>query len=113
MTEESDLEQVANVAIGLAFGLFPEAGIVDREPQDNNPLSAYETERENDTLDQCVKLLPANQQQVIRGHYYQHLSFTEISELIGVSRSRVSQLHAQALKEIRASHGRLMVGERW
>jgi len=110
---ESDLEQVANVAIGLAFGLFLEAGIVDQEPQDNNPLSVYEVERESDALDECVKLLSVNEQQVIRGHYYQHLSFTEISELMGVSKSRVSQLHAQALKHIRGSHGRLVAGHRW
>ncbi|NWB95804.1 sigma-70 family RNA polymerase sigma factor [Pseudomonas gingeri] len=110
---ESELEQVANVAIGLAFGLFLESGIVDYEPQDNNPLSVYETERDNATLNECVKLLSNNERQIIEGHYFQHLSFTEISELMGVSKSRVSQLHAQALKHIRVSHGSLMGGERW
>ncbi|WP_349735328.1 sigma-70 family RNA polymerase sigma factor [Pseudomonas jessenii] len=110
---ESDLEQVANVAIGLAFGLFLESGIVDQEPKDNNPLSLYEVERESDTLNECVKLLSANERQVIQGHYHQHLSFTEISELMGVSKSRISQLHAQALKNIRASHERIMAGGSW
>ncbi|WP_431495031.1 sigma-70 family RNA polymerase sigma factor [Pseudomonas brassicacearum] len=110
---ESDLEQVANVAIGLAFGLFLESGIVDPEPKDDNPLSLYEVERESDTLEGCVKLLSANEQRVIQGHYHQHLSFTEISELMGISKSRVSQLHAQALKNIRISHARLMAGDSW
>ncbi|MNF91194.1 RNA polymerase sigma factor FliA [compost metagenome] len=110
---ESDLEQVANVAIGLAFGLFLESGIVDQEPKDNNPLSLYEVERESDTLNECVKLLSANERQVIQGHYHQHLSFTEISELMGVSKSRISQLHAQAIKNIRASHERIMAGGSW
>ncbi|MCE0460983.1 sigma-70 family RNA polymerase sigma factor [Pseudomonas uvaldensis] len=110
---EIDLEQVANVAIGLAFGLFLESGIVDQEPKDSNPLTLYEVERESDTLNECVKLLSANERQVIQGHYHQHLSFTEISELMGVSKSRVSQLHAQALKNIRASHERLMAGDSW
>ncbi|UZE26191.1 sigma-70 family RNA polymerase sigma factor [Pseudomonas sp. B21-056] len=110
---ESDLEHVANVAIGLAFGLFLESGIVDQEPNDNNPLSLYEVEREGDTLNECVKLLSVNERQVIEGHYHQHLSFTEVSELMGISKSRVSQLHAQALRNIRASHERLMAGERW
>ncbi|MBX8532895.1 sigma-70 family RNA polymerase sigma factor [Pseudomonas cichorii] len=110
---ESNLEQVASVAIGLAFGLFLESGIVDQEPRDNNPLSLYEVERDSDTLNECVKLLSANERQVIEGHYHQYLSFTEISELLGVSKSRVSQLHAQALKSIRMSHERLMAGDRW
>ncbi len=111
--EEADLEQVANVAIGLAFGLFLESGVVDHEPADNNPLSLYETERDGELLDQCVKLLSANERQVIEGHYYQHLSFVEVSELMGISRSRVSQLHAQALKNIRATHERLMQVQSW
>lgn len=110
---QSDLEHVANVAIGLAFGLFLESGIVDQEPHDNNPLSLYEVEREGDTLNECVKLLSANERQVIEGHYHQHLSFTEVSELMGISKSRVSQLHAQALRNIRASHEKLMAGGRW
>ena len=110
---ESDLEQVANVAIGLAFGLFLESGIVDQEPGNNNPLSLYEAERESDALNECVKLLSANERQVIQGHYHQHLSFTQISELMGISKSRISQLHAQALRNIRLNHERLMAGGNW
>jgi len=110
---EADLEQVANVAIGLAFGLFLESGIVDQAPEDNNPLSIYEEERESDTLNECVKLISANERLVIHGHYHQHLSFTEISELMGISKSRISQLHAQALKNIRKNHERLMAGGCW
>ncbi|MDH1108456.1 sigma-70 family RNA polymerase sigma factor [Pseudomonas otitidis] len=97
----SDLEHVANVAIDLAFGYFLELGVLDQEPVDNNPLSLYEAEREGQDMALLISQLSPGERQVIEGHYFQQLSFTEISELMGVSRSRVSQLHAGALKKIR------------
>ncbi|WP_445262174.1 sigma-70 family RNA polymerase sigma factor [Pseudomonas sp. EA_35y_Pfl2_R111] len=56
------------------------------------------------SLSQLVEKLPANERQVIVGHYYQHLSFVALSELLGVSKSRISQIHAQALKRIRKGY---------
>ncbi|MFL9673842.1 sigma-70 family RNA polymerase sigma factor [Pseudomonas marginalis] len=109
----SDLEHVANVAIGLAFGLFLESGIIDHEPEASNPLNVYEVEQNHDHLNECVKQLPPNEQRLIVAHYYQHLSFTEISELMGLSKGRISQLHAQALKRVRQSHEHFMGGVRW
>ncbi|WP_143518142.1 sigma factor-like helix-turn-helix DNA-binding protein [Pseudomonas sp. PIC25] len=35
------------------------------------------------------------------GHYYQQLSFVQISELMRVSKARVSQLHGQGLRRLR------------
>jgi RNA polymerase sigma factor for flagellar operon FliA len=89
------------VAIDLAFGYFLELGVLDQEPIDNNPLSLYEAEREGQDMALLISQLSPGERQVIEGHYFQQLSFTEISELMGVSRSRVSQLHAGALKKLR------------
>ncbi|MFZ6044719.1 sigma-70 family RNA polymerase sigma factor [Pseudomonas sp. CR3202] len=100
----SDLERIANVAIDLAFGYFLEMGVIEQEPVDNNPLSLYEAERGSLDLAELVKHLPANERQVIEGHYFQHLSFSQVSELMGVSKSRVSQLHGSALKRLRGAH---------
>ena len=46
-------------------------------------------------------------------HYYQNLGFTEIAGLLGVGRSRVSQIHRQALallRQARASAGSVDLG---
>lgn len=101
---DADLELVVNAAVDLAFGYFLELGVLDQEPADNDPLSLYTQEAHDDGLSQLVEKLPANERQVIVGHYYQHLSFVALSELLGVSKSRVSQIHAQALKRIRRGY---------
>ncbi|WLH54028.1 sigma factor-like helix-turn-helix DNA-binding protein [Pseudomonas tolaasii] len=41
------------------------------------------------------------------------MSFTEISGLTGLSKGRISQLHAQALKRVRQNHEHFMSGVRW
>lgn len=94
-TGDFDLEQLANTAIDLAFGYFLELAITEQQPPANSLL-----------LEQSIKQLSENERQVIVCHYYQHMSFSEISGLLGVSRSRISQLHSQALRRIRlASEG--------
>jgi RNA polymerase sigma factor for flagellar operon FliA len=101
---DTDLELVINAAVDLAFGYFLELGIVDAAPVENDPLSHYTRESENLGLGSLVENLPERERQVIVGHYYQQLSFVELSDLMGVSKSRISQLHSQALKKIRKSY---------
>lgn len=101
---DADLELVVNAAVDLAFGYFLELGVLDIEPVDNDPLSLYSQATHNDNLSQLVAQLPTNEHQVIVGHYYQQLSFVALSELLGVSKSRISQIHAQALKRIRRAY---------
>lgn len=101
---DADLEQVVNAAVDLAFGYFLELGVLDQKPLDNDPLNFFTQEARDDSLSQLVEKLPDNERQVIVGHYYQHLSFVALSELLGLSKSRVSQIHAQALKRIRRGY---------
>lgn len=98
---DNDFERVVNAAVDLAFGYFLELGIVNAEPIDNSPLSIYEQEHRDQGLDLMVERLPERERQVIVGHYYQYLSFVELSQLMGVSKSRISQLHGQALRRVR------------
>lgn len=98
---DSDFERVVSVAVDLAFGYFLELGIVNVDPVDNSPLSIYEQEHRDQGLDLMVERLPERERQVIIGHYYQYLSFVELSQLMSVSKSRISQLHGQALKRVR------------
>ena len=44
--------------------------------------------------------LTEKEQQVITFYYYEELTLKEISEILEVSESRVSQLHTKALKKI-------------
>lgn len=98
---DADFELVVNSAVDLAFGYFLELGVIEDTPADNNPLGAYLQEDRDQSLGTLVDLLPERERQVIVGHYYQQLSFVQLAEVLGVSKSRVSQLHGQALKRIR------------
>lgn len=102
--DEGDLysfEEIVDVAVGLAFGHFLELGIPDQAPADNDPLSIYEGDRQLGSLRAYVDRLPEREQQVVVAHYFQHLPFTEIATLLGVSKPRVTQLHQKALGRIR------------
>ncbi|MBC3504977.1 sigma-70 family RNA polymerase sigma factor, partial [Pseudomonas sp. SWRI59] len=97
----SDFELVVNNAVDLAFGYFLELGVIDEEPPDNNPLSAYVQQDKDESLGLLVERLPERERQIIVGHYYQQMSFVELAGLLGVGKARVSQLHGQALRRIR------------
>lgn len=98
-----DLEEIAEVAIGLAFGAFLEVGITGGEA-DMNPLSIYETHQEGDMLMRKVDDLPERERQVIAAHYFQHLPFSTIADMLSVSRPRITQLHQKALQRLRAAY---------
>ncbi|MCD6069512.1 MAG: putative polymerase sigma factor for flagellar regulon FliA [Microvirga sp.] len=97
----SSFDEVVNATIGLAFGCFLELGVLDVEPVSNNPLDIYSSNQQFEALDYYVQKLPERERQLILAHYYQQLSFTEIGELLQVSKPRVTQLHQQALRRIR------------
>ena len=100
-TKDSDLELVVNAAVGLAFGYLLELGIVEEQPADNDPLAQYINHDISNELALLIETLPERERQVIVGHYFQQMSFASLSELLGVSRSRVSQIHGVALRRIR------------
>jgi RNA polymerase sigma factor for flagellar operon FliA len=100
---EADLEAVANAVIDLAFGYFLELGVIDDEQQQNDPSHLYAVSRGKELFEAIIRKLPVVEQRVIFGHYYHHLSFTEISEALRVSKSRVSQIHSKALQYVKLS----------
>ena len=56
-------------------------------------------------LVEALKKLTENEQKVITFYYYEELTLKEISQILGVSESRVSQLHTRGLQKIKAHLG--------
>ena len=59
-------------------------------------------------LQEAMKLLTEKEQKVILMYYYEDLTLKEISEVLSVSESRVSQLHTRALLKMRKGMGGYM-----
>ncbi len=73
----------------------------------NDPLSSLETQEEKTLLANAISELPKRERLVITMYYYEDLMLKEISQLIGISESRVSQLHHRALFLLRARMSRI------
>ncbi|MBE7444471.1 MAG: FliA/WhiG family RNA polymerase sigma factor [Planctomycetia bacterium] len=68
-----------------------------RDPKIHDPLRDLETKEEKALLANAISELPKRERLVITLYYYEDLMLREISELMGISESRISQLHHKAL----------------
>lgn len=79
--------------------------LVPSEP--DAPDSAYEKSETRSRVRTAINGLPPREQKVISLYYYAEATMKEIGAEIGVNESRVSQLHARAIKRLRESLGEL------
>lgn len=70
---------------------------------DSNPLELLQDEHFREALIQAIERLPERERQMMGMHYEQDMNLREIGEVMGVSESRVCQLHSQAVARLRAS----------
>jgi RNA polymerase sigma factor for flagellar operon FliA len=75
------------------------AALIPSEPE--QPDSAYEKSETKDRIRAAIESLPAREQKVIGLYYYQEATMKQIGAEIGVNESRVSQLHARAIRRLR------------
>jgi RNA polymerase sigma factor for flagellar operon FliA len=77
--------------------------LVPSEP--DAPDTAYEKSETRERVRAAIGALPPREQKVITLYYYAEATMKEIGSAIGVNESRVSQLHARAIKRLRDSLG--------
>ncbi len=98
------LTALADLATGLAIGVMLEdGGRLDLDAQPDDQPNAYESLAWREMcalLDKGIAQLPGRKAFIIREHYLHDVSFTQIAQLLGISKGRVSQLHAEALKQL-------------
>lgn len=103
-TESDDaLADIVDATVGLAIGYLLELGTLPSGNTENRNTTYDNVEAGEEQASLVGKIgeLPEREQQVIRYHYFQQISFTEIADMLGVTRGRVSQLHRQAIERIR------------
>jgi RNA polymerase sigma factor for flagellar operon FliA len=75
---------------------------VQRIPaSDNDPSETVNREHLSQLLTTAIDLLPERERLVLSLYYDEELHLKEIGAVLGVSESRVSQLHSQALARLR------------
>ena len=99
------LRALSELATGLALGLMLEdTSLIEGENGVDHRPNAYESlawRQLQSLLVEEVGRLPEREAIIIRQHYEHGVSFSQIAQLLGVSKGRVSQLHAAALGKLR------------
>lgn len=67
-----------------------------------SPSHAAEMQERKELLVEAILSLPEQQQKVLNLYYYEELTLKEIGLVLGVTESRVSQIHSAATKRLRA-----------
>ena len=79
------------------------AALVPSEP--DSPDSAYEKLETRERVRAAIQSLPRREGKVIGLYYYGEVTMKQIGAEIGVNESRVSQLHARAIRRLRDALG--------
>jgi RNA polymerase sigma factor for flagellar operon FliA len=67
-----------------------------------DPVAAAEACEVRQLLARTIAALPPREQTVITLYYYEHLTLAEIGRVLGVTESRICQLHTKAVLQLRA-----------
>src|ERR1700760_3792758 len=66
------------------------------------PQEALASNEVKDRLTEAIGSLPEREQLVVALYYYENLTLREIGEVLGVTESRVSQLHTKAVMRLKS-----------
>ena len=74
----------------------------DTEDANGDPMEALRDQRLRESLVGAIKGLPEREQFVMSMYYEQDMNLKEIAAVLGVTESRVCQLHSQSIARLRA-----------
>ena len=67
-----------------------------------DPVSAFEGEETKYLLSRAINQLPEREKIVVTLYYYEGLTLAEIGRVLGVTESRICQMHTKAVVQLRA-----------
>ena len=73
-----------------------------QDPNADDPSAAMTATELREALASAIGKLPEREKTVITLYYYEELTLREIGEVLGVTESRVSQLHTKAILRLKA-----------
>ncbi|MDY6843783.1 MAG: FliA/WhiG family RNA polymerase sigma factor [Thermodesulfobacteriota bacterium] len=75
-----------------------------------DPFSVLEMERLKELLGNAIESLPSKYQLVISLYYYEELTMKEIAKVLGLTVSRVSQIHTKAILSLKGKLKKMISG---
>ena len=96
---------VVSTNAGIDPSLYVRQRVVrrgSRTPQSDeaNPDEDYLRQDVAVQVQRALSRLPERDQAIARLHYYEHKTFKEIGDILGVTESRISQLHTRLKKRL-------------
>ncbi len=88
----------------MTGGSEGEDGFLDRHmvDGDSDPMQLLRNQRIRGALVDAIKHLPEREQYIMSMYYEQDMNLKEIAAVLGVTESRVCQLHSQSIARLRA-----------
>jgi RNA polymerase sigma factor FliA len=107
---EDSLTDIARSSIGALDELWSVSGEGDQvslldtleDPDSVRPADALDETELREILGDAISRLPEREKLVITLYYYEELTLREIGEVLGVTESRISQLHTKAILRLKA-----------
>jgi RNA polymerase sigma factor for flagellar operon FliA len=72
------------------------------DPKAEDPVTAFEAEETKFLLARAINQLPEREKIVVTLYYYEGLTLAEIGRVLGVTESRICQMHTKAVLQLRA-----------
>jgi len=109
--ELQDLVGVAHAANVVAFDdlVAGAAGLAEPADISDSPESKLENKMVRESLINAIGQLKEKEKIVVSLYYYEELTLKEIGRVIGVSESRVSQIHSRILEKLKKNLGDLQL----
>jgi RNA polymerase sigma factor FliA len=73
-----------------------------QDPEAPDPATAMDSAELKDRVADAIDRLPEREKLVVALYYYENLTLREIGEVLGVTESRISQLHTKAVLRLRS-----------
>ncbi len=107
---EESLSDISRSSIAALDELWSVSGEGDQvslldtleDPESVRPADALDETELREILGDAIARLPEREKLVITLYYYEELTLREIGEVLGVTESRVSQLHTKAILRLKA-----------
>lgn len=75
------------------------------------PIQLLEAKGRHDALDSLLKTLTPREESVLRMRLFDELTLEECAKQVGVTRERIRQIEAKALRKLRSPHRKTLIDE--